>query len=54
MSYDTIAYLAKLGGTVFFSLSFIIIVGYALWPKNKKRFEHASNIPLESDDHPSI
>lgn len=54
MSYDTVAYLAKLGGTVFFSVSFIVIVGYALWPKNKSRFIDASNIPLNSDDHPTV
>lgn len=54
MSYDTIAYLAKLGGTVFFSLSFLVIVGYALWPKNKARFDDAAHMPLSTDDHPKV
>ena len=54
MSYDTIAHLAKVGGTVFFSLSFIVAIGYALWPKNKDRFKSAADMPLTPDDHPKL
>lgn len=54
MNYDTIAHLAKLGGTVFFSLSFIIVIGYALWPKNKDKFSSAASMPLEVDDNPKL
>ena len=54
MSYETFAHFAKLGGTVFFSVSFLIAMAYALWPKNQTRFEQAAQMPLNSDDHPKI
>ena len=35
---------------VWLMLIFLGIVGYALWPSNKDKFEHASRLPLEEDD----
>lgn len=35
--------------TVTLMIIFAGIVGYALWPRNKELFEHASRIPLEDD-----
>lgn len=29
---------------------FAVVVVYALWPKNKKKFDEAARIPLEEDD----
>jgi len=52
MSYETLAHFIKLGGTVAFFGIFLIVIAYALWPKNKARFEHAAQIPLLDDDTP--
>jgi cytochrome c oxidase cbb3-type subunit 4 len=30
---------------------FIAVLGYALWPRNKDKFDHASRLPL-SDEPP--
>lgn len=54
MSYDTIAHVVKLSGTVFFTGFFTITILYALWPKNKARFDDAASLPLASDDHPKL
>jgi len=52
MSYDTLAHFIKMGGTVFFTGFFVIAIVYALWPKNKERFDRAAQLPLSEDDHP--
>jgi len=54
MNYDTIAHVVKLGGTVFFTGFFTITILYALWPKNKSRFDRAAQLPLLRDDAPEI
>lgn len=52
MSYDVLAHFIKMGGTVFFTGFFVLAIVYALWPKNKARFDHAAQIPLSEDDRP--
>lgn len=54
MSYDTIAHVVKLGGTVSFFAVFLVVIVYALWPKNKALFEHAAQIPLDDNDAPEV
>lgn len=54
MSYDVLAHLVKLSGTVFFSGFFALTIIYALWPKNKARFDDAAQLPLQSDDQPDF
>lgn len=54
MSYDIIAHIIKLGGTVVFFGMFLIVIFYALWPRNKARFERASQIPLSDNDKPEV
>jgi len=46
MSYDILAHFIKMGGTVFFTGFFTLTILYALWPKNKARFERAAQLPL--------
>ncbi len=53
MSYDALAHIVKLGGTIMFFSVFLIAILYALWPKNKERFERASQIPLTDTDAPT-
>jgi cytochrome c oxidase cbb3-type subunit IV len=35
--------------TPIFVVLFVLIVGYALWPRNRKKFDDASKIPLRED-----
>lgn len=54
MSYDVLAHFIKMGGTVFFTGFFLCAIFYALWPKNKTRFERAAHLPLLTEDRPEI
>ena len=54
MNYDGIAHIVKLGGTVLFFLIFISVIAYALWPKNKSKFDRAASQPLDDNDAPQI
>ena len=54
MSYDSIAHIVKLCGTVFFTGFFTLTILYALWPKNKARFDRAAQLPLQDSDHPKL
>jgi len=52
MSYEVLAHFIKMGGTVFFTAFFTLAIVYALWPKNKARFDRAAQLPLSQDDRP--
>jgi cytochrome c oxidase cbb3-type subunit 4 len=54
MSYDVLAHFIKMGGTVFFTGFFVCAIVYALWPKNKARFDRAAKLPLMGDDRPEL
>jgi cytochrome c oxidase cbb3-type subunit 4 len=47
--YETLAKFAQTWGLVYFVILFAIVLAYALWPKNKERFDEASKIPLRED-----
>ena len=40
---------AKIWSLVLVSITFALIVGYALWPGMKKDFDEAANLPLTED-----
>ncbi len=48
-SYEQVAIFAQQSGLVYFVVIFSAICIYALWPKNKSKFDHAAQIPLEED-----
>jgi cytochrome c oxidase cbb3-type subunit IV len=50
MSYETIARFAQQGGSLYFGALFVVVLIYALWPRNKTAFEEAARIPLEEDN----
>lgn len=54
MSYDTIAHVIKMGGTVAFFSLFLIAIIYALWPKNRDKFDQAARLPLTDTDTPKV
>ncbi|MBE7636665.1 CcoQ/FixQ family Cbb3-type cytochrome c oxidase assembly chaperone [Sneathiella sp. P13V-1] len=49
MDYQDVSYFAQTYGLLYLFGLFIIVVAYALWPKNKEKFDHAAHIPLEED-----
>ncbi|MBT5047326.1 MAG: cbb3-type cytochrome c oxidase subunit 3 [Rhodospirillaceae bacterium] len=49
MDYETIAAFARTYGLVYLTILFIAVLAYALWPRNKKKFDHAARIPLRED-----
>lgn len=49
MTYTTLAQFAQTGGLVYFVLTFLAVVAYALWPRNRSRFDEAARIPLNED-----
>lgn len=48
-TYETVAAFAQQGGTVYFFLIFLAVIVYAVWPRNKAKFDDAANIPLRED-----
>lgn len=54
MSFDheTIVAFAKSWGLIYLIAIFVIVLIYALWPGNRKRFERAKKSILDKDDRP--
>lgn len=54
MTYEALAKFAQQGGSLYILFLFVSVCIYALWPKNKAKFEQAANMPLDSsnDDTP--
>ncbi|NJL08035.1 MAG: cbb3-type cytochrome c oxidase subunit 3 [Methylacidiphilales bacterium] len=48
-TYSTFAAFAQTWGLVYFVVMFLAIVAYALWPRNRARFDDASRIPFRED-----
>ena len=47
--YEALAKFAQTGGLVLFVLAFILVLIYALNPRNKETFDHAKRIPLDDE-----
>ncbi|MBL27438.1 MAG: CcoQ/FixQ family Cbb3-type cytochrome c oxidase assembly chaperone [Rhodospirillaceae bacterium] len=52
MDYHAVSHFAQTWGLVFLVVLFLGVLVYALWPKNKKKFEEAARMPLEDSDNP--
>lgn len=52
--YETLSQFAQTGGLLIFVGLFAIVLVYALWPRNKTKFDAAARQPLDEDaaDHP--
>jgi cytochrome c oxidase cbb3-type subunit IV len=48
-TYEFLAQFAQTGGTVYAFLFFLAALVYALWPKNRARFDEAARMPLRED-----
>jgi len=50
MDHATLSAFAQSWGLVYFLVMFAVVCLYALWPRNKEKFDRASRIPLNEDD----
>lgn len=50
MNHADVSAFAQTWGLVFLVVMFAAAVAYALWPKNKKKFDRAAQLPLDDDD----
>lgn len=48
-TYALLAGIAQQFGVVFFMAIFLGVVAYAIWPKNREKFNSAAEIPLKED-----
>jgi cytochrome c oxidase cbb3-type subunit 4 len=48
-TYAFLASVAQQLGVVFFMTIFLGVVAYAIWPKNREKFDAAAEIPLKED-----
>ena len=48
--YETLSGIAQTWGLVLFIIAFVLVLIYALNPRNKEKFDHAKRIPLEDED----
>ena len=49
MTYEQVASISQVVALIFFIALFAVVLLYAFWPGNKKRFEQAARLPLEKD-----
>ena len=49
MSYETVATFSQVISLLLFIAMFLAVVAYALWPRNRKRFEEAQRRALDLD-----
>ena len=52
MTYEQVASISQVAALLFFIALFAGVVIYAFLPGNKKRFDEAAKLPLESDPEP--
>ncbi|MCW5723992.1 MAG: cbb3-type cytochrome c oxidase subunit 3 [Maricaulaceae bacterium] len=50
--YQSLAHFAQTWGLLFFIALFGLVLVYALWPRNKGKFDRAARMPLEDDGGP--
>lgn len=48
-TYTAVAGFAQTWGLLYFMALFAIVLAYALWPKNGKKFDEAAQIPFRED-----
>jgi cytochrome c oxidase cbb3-type subunit 4 len=49
MTYETMSHIAQTGGLLLFVALFAAVLGYALRPRNRARFDAAARTPLRED-----
>jgi len=49
MDYHTVSAFAQSWGLVYLVVLFVAAIGWALWPRNRARFDEAARIPFKED-----
>jgi cytochrome c oxidase cbb3-type subunit 4 len=49
MDYHDVAHFARSWGLLYLFALFIGVVVYAMWPRNREKFDRAARIPLAED-----
>ncbi|MCR9215372.1 MAG: cbb3-type cytochrome c oxidase subunit 3 [Proteobacteria bacterium] len=49
MDYQSASQFAQSYGLLYLFGLFIIVLAYALWPRNKEKFDKAAQIPFEEE-----
>jgi cytochrome c oxidase cbb3-type subunit 4 len=49
MTYEEVASISGTVGLVFFMVMFAVVLAYALWPRNKAKFDEAARAPLDEE-----
>ena len=49
MDYNSVSAFSQSYGLLYLFGVFLIILAYALWPRNKEKFDKAAQIPFEED-----
>ena len=52
MTYQIASEFARSWGLVFLIVMFGAGVAYAMWPSNRRTFDHAARLPLDEEDRP--
>ena len=50
MTYETVSRIVQQGGTVYFTVLFVVAAAYAFWPKKKEEFDKAARAPLDAEE----
>lgn len=48
--YEALSSFAQTGGLIYFVVMFMAALTYALWPKNKEKFNRAAHLPLSEEE----
>lgn len=49
--YEMLSQFAQTWGLILFVVAFVLVLIYALSPRNQKQFDEAKRIPLEDEDN---
>jgi cytochrome c oxidase cbb3-type subunit 4 len=49
MTYDAMSYIAQTWGLLYLVALFGAVVAYALWPRNRRKFRDAAEIPFKEE-----
>lgn len=52
--YEMLSSFAQTGGLLLFVLAFVLVLIYALNPRNQGQFDQAKQIPLKDEDKPHV
>jgi cytochrome c oxidase cbb3-type subunit IV len=49
MDYHAVSGFAQSWGLVYLVVLFVVVIGWALWPRNRAKFDEAARIPFKED-----